>query len=190
MALLRMVAFRIEHSDQRPTRAPATPPAPARATSVTKPVGRARADSAAAAAQPENAIEATAGKEDWTALVGQLAVAGAARELARHAELKRSDGRTYELAVPKSKASLADRAYQDKLKAALEAHLGRSIVLKVTVGETNGASVAVRETQQRDAQQADATRAVEQDQFVKELVDMFDGKVVESTIRASSSGHK
>ena len=190
MALLRMVAFRIEHSDQRPTRAPATPPAPARATSVTKPVGRARTDSAAAAAQPENAIEATAGKEDWTALVGQLAVAGAARELARHAELKRSDGRTYELAVPKSKASLADRAYQDKLKAALEAHLGRSIVLKVTVGETNGASVAVRETQQRDAQQADATRAVEQDQFVKELVDMFDGKVVESTIRASSRGHK
>ncbi len=187
MALLRMVAFRIEASGERPMRAPATTPDPARAA---KPAGGASTAPAPAAARTEQTMDAKGAKDEWAALVGQLAVAGATRELARHAELKRSDGRTYELAVPKSKASLADRAYQDKLKAALEAQLGRSIVLKVSVGETNGASVAERETQARSAQQVDATRAVEQDQFVKELVDMFDGKVVESTIRASSRGHK
>jgi len=117
-------------------------------------------------------------------------VTGAARELARHAALQRADGRTYELVVPKSKASLADRAYQDKLKTALEAHLGREVVLKVRVGETGGESVAARESQTRNARQADATRAVEQDQFVKELVELFDGKVVESTVRAASDNGK
>ena len=87
--------------------------------------------------------------------------------------------------MPKSRASLAERAYQDKLRAALEAHLGRAVVLKVGVGDAGGASVASRESQARDARQADATRAVEQDQFVQSLVELFDGKVVESTIRAA-----
>jgi len=128
--------------------------------------------------------------EDWPTLVGRLAVTGAARELARHAALKRSDGRTYELMVPKAKASLAERAYQDKLKAALEAHLGHPVVIKVSVGDDKGASVAVRENQAREARQADATRAVQQDQFVQSLVEIFDGKVVESTIRAASDNGK
>jgi DNA polymerase-3 subunit gamma/tau len=182
MALLRMVAFRIEQPGERPkSSAPTTKSVPVRAgkpAAGTHPVPAPAAGLAAGA------------KEEWAALVGQLAVAGAARELARHAELKRCDGRIYELAVPKSKASLTDRAYQDKLKAALETHLGRSITLKIIVGDTNGASVAARETQARDVQRADATRAVEQDQFVKELVDTFDGKVVESTIRAPSRDNK
>ena len=51
----------------------------------------------------------------------QLPLTGAARELARNAELRRREGTLFELVVPKSKAFLADRAHQDKLKAALGA---------------------------------------------------------------------
>ena len=180
MTLLRMIAFRIEGAEGGGT-APAGDASRAERRRMATPPTRKRGE--AAAGDPPVG-------EDWPTLVGRLAVTGAARELARHAALKRSDGRTYELTVPKPKASLAERAYQDKLKAALEAHLGHPVVIKVSVGDDKGASVAVRENQAREARQADATRAVQQDQFVQSLVEIFDGKVVESTIRAASDNGK
>jgi len=185
MTLLRMIAFRIDAPGDVPHASGGARQTAPRSAGVDAPKG-----STSRVSAPANGGRASAEAKDWTTLVGQLGVTGAARELARHAALTRSDGRVYELVVPKSKASLAERAYQDKLKAALAAHLGRDIVLKVSVGEAGGASVAAREAEAREARQADATRAVEQDAFVQELVELFDGKVVESTIRSASGNGK
>jgi DNA polymerase-3 subunit gamma/tau len=161
MTLLRMLAFHPEGS--------AAPlPAP-------RPGGAAKAKPAAAAP--------AAAAAEWPALVQQLAVTGAARELARNAELRGRAGGLFELVVPKAKAHLAERSYQDKLKAALEQHLGAAVTLKVAVGETGGASAAALEAGERDARHAEATRAVRDDGFVQDLVNLFDGKVVDSTLR-------
>jgi DNA polymerase-3 subunit gamma/tau len=86
--------------------------------------------------------------------------------------------------VPKSMAHLAERSYLDKLKAALEQHLGRPVALKVAVGEAIGGTAAATEADEREARQADAARAVQQDKFVQDLVDIFDAKVIGSTIKA------
>ena len=118
----------------------------------------------------------------------QLPVTGAARELARNAELRRREGSLFELAVPKEKAYLADRNYQDKLKAALEQHLGSGVTVKVAVGEASGASAAAIESGEREARRAEAARAVRADGFVQDLVDLFDGKVVDSTIGSKERG--
>jgi DNA polymerase III subunit gamma/tau len=85
--------------------------------------------------------------------------------------------------VPKAKAYLAERSYVDKLKAALEQHLGSVVHVKVAVGEVAGASAAALEAGEREARRAAATQAVQGDGFVQDLVNMFDGKVVDSTIR-------
>jgi DNA polymerase-3 subunit gamma/tau len=119
----------------------------------------------------------------WPELVQQLPVTGAARELARNAELKQRDGTTFELVVPKAKAYLAERSYVDKLKAALEQHMASAVGLKVSVGEAIGASVASLEAGEREARRAAAAQAVKSDGFVQDLVNLFDGKVVDSTIR-------
>jgi DNA polymerase-3 subunit gamma/tau len=185
MTLLRMIAFRIDAGGDAPPASPGRGAKPAREGSRRNAAPQTAAREAGPEPRASSANGSAATAPDWAALVGELAVTGAARELARHAALTRSDGRIFELVVPKSKASLAERAYQDKLKAALEAHLGREIVLKVSVGEPAAASVAVREAQARDARQADATRAVQQDAFVQELVELFDARVVESTIRSA-----
>jgi DNA polymerase-3 subunit gamma/tau len=121
---------------------------------------------------------------NWPELVRQLPVTGAARELARNSALARHAPGSMELAVPKSMAHLADRSYQEKLKAALEQHLGAQIVLKVSVGEVGRATAAALEAGERDARRADASRAVQQDPFVRDLVDIFGAKVVDSTIKA------
>ncbi|HZM33094.1 MAG TPA: DNA polymerase III subunit gamma/tau C-terminal domain-containing protein [Burkholderiales bacterium] len=121
-------------------------------------------------------------RDDWPSLV-QALPPGAARELARNAELRRRDHRHFELLVPKAKAYLAERGYQEKLKVALEGHLGAPVTLKVSTGEGSGASVAALEAGERDARRAEANRAVQSDGFVKDLVNLFDAKVVDSTPR-------
>ena len=163
MTLLRMLAFRPEGAPERAER-----PAP-RSAAAPKP-------------QP-TAAPAPAATGAWPELVQQLPVAGAARELARHAELQRREGNTFELVVPKAKAYLAERNYTEKLKAGLEQHLGGPVNVKVTIGDTAGTSAAALESAEKEARRAAAAQSVHSDGFVKDLVNMFDGKVVDSTIR-------
>ena len=152
-----------------------------------RPEGASRALPLAQGAKPKAEskpkAEAAAADRGWPELVQQLAVTGAARELARNAELRRRDGAVFELVVPKAKAYLAERGYVDKLKAALEQHLGSTVGLKVAVGEIAGSTAAALEAGEREAKRAAAAQAVQSDGFVQDLVNLFDGKVVDSTIR-------
>jgi DNA polymerase-3 subunit gamma/tau len=158
MTLLRMLAFRPEGTEAKlPRTAAAAPPA-----------------------KPPVAGKAAG---NWTELVQQLPVAGAARELARNAELQKREGNTFELVVPKGKAYLAERTYADKLKAALEQHLGTPVHVKVSAGETRGTSAAAIEAGEREARHTAAAQSVQSDGFVKDLVNLFDAKVVDSTIK-------
>jgi DNA polymerase-3 subunit gamma/tau len=161
MTLLRMHAFGVE-----------TPRAPGARTEGATP--RATPAAKPAAAKPAGS---------WPQLAQELPVTGAARELARNAELRSRDGNLFDLVVPKAKAYLTERSYQEKLKAALEKHLGAPCNVKVAVGEAGGASAAALEASDRDAKRAEAAEAVQADGFVKDLVNLFDGKVVDSTIR-------
>jgi DNA polymerase-3 subunit gamma/tau len=156
MTLLRMLAFRPEGVAAK---IEAKPPA----RSAAKPQG-----------------DAPGG---WPQLVQQLPVAGAARELARNSELARREGNVFELVVPKGKAYLAERGYADKLKAGLEQHFGAAVSVKVSIGETAGASAAAIEAAEREARRAAAAQSVQSDGFVKDLVNLFDGKIVDSTIK-------
>jgi len=133
--------------------------------------------------KPKARTAAAAADRGWPELVQQLTVTGAARELARNAELRKRDGAVFDLVVPKAKAYLAERSYVDKLKAALEQHLGSVVGLKVAVGEIAGSTAAALEAGEREAKRAAAAQAVQSDGFVQDLVNLFDGKVVDSTIR-------
>jgi DNA polymerase-3 subunit gamma/tau len=143
-------------------------------------------------AQPGPAIErrtdapkakSSAAGSDWPQLAQQLAVTGAARELARNAELRRRENGVFELLVPRAKAYLAERNYVDKLKVALDQHLGTPVRVNVSVGDASGVTAASLEAGEREARRAEALKAVQGDGFVQDLVNLFDARVVDSTIR-------
>ncbi len=179
MTVLRMLAFRPEGAGALPLpKAQATKPAAAKApAAVPKPAA------APAAAKPAAPAPAAALTGNWPDLVQQLSVTGAARELARNAELQRQTSDVFDLMVPKAKAYLAERNYVEKLKAALDQHFGRPIRLNVAVGEVAGATPASIEAVQREVRREEAVKAVQGDGFVQDLFNMFDGKVVDSSIR-------
>ena len=160
MTALRMLAFRPEGAADP---LPAQKPLAAKANPVAKP--------------------GAAVSNDWPQLVQQLAVTGAARELARNAELRRQENGVFDLVVPKAKAYLAGRNYVDQLKAALDQHLGSPVRVNVSVGEVAGATATAMEASEREAKRAEAVKSVQSDGFVQDLVNIFDAKVVDSSIR-------
>jgi DNA polymerase III subunit gamma/tau len=188
MTLLRMLAFRpvdaataVSPSEQkaRPKGgAPAGRPAAAGRTAATEKGNVAAAGEADVPGAPFDG--------DWPALVRRLAVTGAARELARNSALASYAAGRIELIVPRSKSHLSERNYQDTLKIALERQFGGPLALKVTAGDLEGDTAAALEAQARDAQRSEAVRAVQGDRFVRDLVDMFDAKVVDSSVRPSA----
>ena len=170
MTMLRMLAFRPE-----PGESEGVPLA-----------SRGSADPAKIGQTPPRSAGAFDG--DWPALVRQLAITGAARELGRNAALAKQSDDGFELVVPASMGHLADRGYVDKLRAALEQHLGRRVQVKVATGAVAGATLADLEVKQRVASQVAADQAVHGDHFVKDLVDMFDAKVVGTQARGTDGG--
>ncbi|MGC2517531.1 MAG: DNA polymerase III subunit gamma/tau [Burkholderiales bacterium] len=109
---------------------------------------------------------------DWPKLASSLKLGGIARQLAQASELKRFDDDSLDLCVPPAARHLAEKSFQDKLKAALQEHFGKPIRLTVQVGDTAGNTARDR-----------AAAAISQDAFVRDLVENFDATIVESSIK-------
>jgi DNA polymerase-3 subunit gamma/tau len=165
MTLLRMLAFTAAGRETG-----ARPPASARREPQAGP--------AAPAPESKKNLPADAG---WPVLVAQLGLTGATGQLAQHCELVARDGKRLELRIPQAHQHLV--RYQDRLKAALEQCLGPGVRLTIKTGESAAASPAAIADRERQQRQAQAVTAIEQDPFVRELVDTFDGRVVGSSIK-------
>jgi DNA polymerase-3 subunit gamma/tau len=168
MTLLRMLAF--------------APVEQGTATAATSPAVVQRA---AAVVSPAPAADSKKNRDDaeWPGLVGRLGLTAMALELARHCELVARDASRVELKISQTHQRLLEKPYQERLKAALEQHFGAKLRLSIQVSaDANGspAAIAGRDNRKRHVQ---ATTEIEQDPFVRELVENFDARVVESSIK-------
>jgi DNA polymerase III subunit gamma/tau len=120
---------------------------------------------------------------NWPAVAASLALGGMEKMLADNCEFAGFDGRRLVLRVPPAQKHLLDRAYQDRLRQALHQQLGPSLQIEIGVGAENGNTPAgIRERENRK-RHSEAAIAVDSDSFVRELVENFDARVVESTIK-------
>ena len=78
---------------------------------------------------------------------------------------------------------LADKVYQDKLRAALREHFGKSVALKIVIGEVSGNTAAVQAQSERRARQDKALEAIHGDAFVRDLMDTFDATIVSDSVK-------
>jgi DNA polymerase-3 subunit gamma/tau len=190
MPLLRMLAFAPEGS------APWSPPI-GESNSVPGTGSGPRAGSAsrppveptsAAARAPSDRSQNGQQPTDWRQLVASLKLGGMACMLAEHSELVGRDGERLELMVPEAHRHLLEKSYKDKLQAALEGHYQRKLRLEFTLGANSGNTPAEQQDRERQARQRRAIEAIEGDPFVRELVDNFDARVPDDSIRPVESG--
>ncbi len=181
MTLMRMLAFRPIEAGA----AAASTPAPVAAKK--RPDAQGVRDGAANAAPGPGtramAAAAPAFDGDWPKLANQLKVSGVAKQLAQQSELRDFDGDSLELGLAFSAKHLSDRTYQDKLRAALQEYFGKRIALKVVIGEISGNTAAVKAQNEREARQGKALEAIQDDAFVRDLMDTFDATIVSDSVK-------
>ncbi|MDP2824018.1 MAG: DNA polymerase III subunit gamma/tau [Sulfuritalea sp.] len=194
MTLLRLHAFRPERAGvahvaakaAAPAPARQTPPAAAPAAPVRPPVAVAPAPTPAtpAAPAPAAAVARTAAAdEDWHALVARLPLTGMVKQLAQHCELSERSESAIRLRLAPVHRHLLGKPQQDKLQAELQVCYGRPLRLEIDVAEVASETPAERSRNAQRERQERAIASIEQDPFVRDVVDLFDASIDESTIK-------
>jgi DNA polymerase-3 subunit gamma/tau len=122
--------------------------------------------------------------DDWHDILARLDLGGLARELGQHCELLSISGDLVKLRLTTAhKQLLLTSAPADKLQAALSGRFGRPMRLQVDLGETLAETPAERLAGERQVRHARAVEALEQDGFVREVIELFDATLNESSIK-------
>ncbi|MDP3036994.1 MAG: DNA polymerase III subunit gamma/tau C-terminal domain-containing protein, partial [Rhodocyclaceae bacterium] len=119
--------------------------------------------------------------DDWHALVAQLPLTGMARQLAQHCELASLSETQITLRLSPVHKHLSPQ--HEKLQAELQKHHGRPLALKIELTETAGETPKARADNEKRERQDQAIAAIEGDPFVREVCDLFDASIDESTIK-------
>ncbi|MEO8566084.1 MAG: DNA polymerase III subunit gamma/tau [Betaproteobacteria bacterium] len=141
---------------------------------------------AAAPAQSSATALAPVQIADWPGFVAGLKLSGIALQLAAQTELKAIAGNEIVLAVPEAARHLLDKAYTDKLKAALDEALGRRVRLRFDVAAAAGATLAAQERRERAEAKAKTEAAFRDDPFVQDVLSRFDATIKTESIKPNS----
>lgn len=197
MTLLRLHAFAPRQPGEGPSpgkalaapraQAPAVKAAPSR---ISVPARAAEAPVVQPVATPAEmmpAAQAVAADSeapgDWQSILDSLQLSGMARALAQHCELLKLGGEVVQLRLPPAHRHLIMKAAQDRLQQALGEYCGRPLQLQIEVAEVSTLTPAAILQQEREERQDRAVAAIEQDPFVREVIDIFDATLIESSIK-------
>jgi DNA polymerase III subunit gamma/tau len=178
MTLMRMLTFRPEEPrGDAPIR-----PGPARSTAVPQ----TQEPSRAAPAQSQAASIDTQ-LSNWRDLMMRLKIGGMARMLADHCQFQELQGERLALTISDAHKHLVEKNYVDKLQATLEEHFGRRLRLSVSIGAVLN-SPAKLDDRDKQVQMAAAIESIDADPFVRELVETFDARIKDSSIKPIGVG--
>jgi len=188
MCLLRLHAFGPERAGAAPTTRVAAAPAAAATRAAAPPPAASRTapaqpKPAPAAPNPAPPPAAAPADDDWHALVARLSLTGMAKQLAQHCELSERGESTIRLRLSPVHKHLLGKPQQDKLQAELQAAHGRPLRLEIDVAEVATETPAERSRNAQRERQDRAIASIEQDPFVRDVVDLFDASIDESTIK-------
>jgi len=187
MTLMRMLAFVPVEAGEKVAASPA-PGRPASNPEATRAAYPPRAMEKEPRAMEESSQPAAATQpieaelSDWRNLVGRIKVSGMARMLGDNCEFQSLQGDNLNLVVPEAHKHLLEKAYSEKLQAALGDYFGRKLRLRISIGGS-GKTPAEIENQERQVKLAKAIESIDADPFVRELVENFDARVKDASIK-------
>ena len=119
----------------------------------------------------------------WGEIVAELQLNGLARELAQHCELRELNEADCVLRLAPAHAHLQMKPAPDKLRQALSDYLGRTVALRFELAQTEADTPAATVGRERRERQEQAIASIEQDSFVRDVIESCDASLVESSIK-------
>ncbi|MEO9525160.1 DNA polymerase III subunit gamma/tau [Marinobacter alexandrii] len=142
------------------------------------------------ASEPVQVPEAgTDGEFVWERDFRSLEIVGMPGNLASHGALA-WDGNTVVLTIDDGHARLLNARHEEKILAGLRSRFGNATELKVEPGNPGPHTPAAYEERQRKARQQAAEEAIRKDPAVKSIVERFEARVVEDSIRPIESSRR
>lgn len=167
MTLLRMLCFRPATAES------ATAPQPNKATApstLTPAVAN-------APRPPTTSVMSAPPASEWGALVTQLSLAGIPRQVALNSALVERNGTAFRLSLEPGYAQMLNKAVEERIRAALEQHLGEPVSLKIEIGATTAATPALQQKQQQAQRRQTAAEQIHHDPHVRDMQEMFDAQI-------------
>ena len=190
MTLLRMLAFAPAKAIAQPILntpvAKVQPSArPVVAISKSVPVSPAHVLKKSASNTQSSSEEAVSvDQPDWDILLTQLSVQGMAQQLAKHCILENLSDRQITLRLSQEHKHLqTNKTATEKLQAALTGYFAKPIKLKIVLGESEAATPAVIEQQNKHLKQQLASVSIAQDRFVHEAQAELDASLIAESIK-------
>ena len=169
---------------QSPARAPVAATLSKSASHVVASEAPAIAGKAATvASQSAGAVRPSQSLLDWALLLETLPLAAMAREVALHCVPVDMQDARWEMVLDESRAALYGDHHRRTIEAALQAHFGREIALQLTSGVPPEPTPAMRIERLRSARQAEAVAQLRGDERVLALMQQFDARLDESSVR-------
>jgi DNA polymerase-3 subunit gamma/tau len=203
MTLLRMLAFapvasslvlsqpsasQVETADNRaaaPQTQEVAPPAPSPVVQATQnkvPIDTSSSVSATSTVTPTSRIALSAFQlHHWAELVTTLK--GMSMMLAQNSALVSVKDSVFTLHVASQDRVVADRMYQDKLRADLSEYFNTPITLVIDIEEAVNDTPLKAKARIKDQRQAEAETVIQQDAFVQNLITEFGATIVPHSIK-------
>ncbi|WP_417514984.1 DNA polymerase III subunit gamma/tau [Marinobacter sp.] len=118
----------------------------------------------------------------WERDFRNLGIVGMPGNLASHGAMSRA-GDTITLLIDAGHARLLNARHEEKILAALRNHFGDATQLKIEQGDPGPSTPAAFEERLRVARQSAAEESIRNDPLVKSIVERFEARVVEDSIR-------
>jgi DNA polymerase-3 subunit gamma/tau len=119
----------------------------------------------------------------WHEMIAALQVNGLARELAQHCELRELGESACVLRLAPAHAHLQMKPAPERLQQALCDPLGRRVNLRIELAQTEADTPAASAGREKRERQERAIASIEQDSFVRDVIESFDALLVESSIK-------
>ena len=146
--------------------------------------------------EPDPAIEPAVeqapepeGEFVWHRDFRSLGIVGMPGNLASHGAMSR-DGDVITLTIDEGHARLLNSRHEEKILAALRNRFGDSIQLRTEQGNPGPDTPAAYEERQRKARQEAAEASIRKDPVVKSIVERFEARVVEDSIRPAETSRR
>ncbi|AKV98538.1 DNA polymerase III subunit gamma/tau [Marinobacter sp. CP1] len=136
----------------------------------------------------EQALEPE-GEFVWHRDFRSLGIVGMPGNLASHGAMSR-DGDVITLTIDEGHARLLNSRHEEKILAALRNRFGDSIQLRTEQGNPGPDTPAAYEERQRKARQEAAEASIRKDPVVKSIVERFEARVVEDSIRPAETSRR